>query len=130
MNFIDFYRKNFFELFICIAVTIAGIYRIISPEIREKERSIMHISSEIQWVIVLGEILSFYFLFYTTPTIKNVYIGIYAIACILISFYYLKDKNIFEELKKVCIFTSDTPNILFHLTYVYIIAYILFIKDK
>jgi len=128
MNFIAFYKKNFFEVFFCIALTIGGLYRLINPDIRERERAAMHINETLQWGIVIAELSSVYFLFYSTPYIKKVYLATFGIACIVISLYYLSLQDILNELKNVSIFTPDISNILFHLTYVYIIGYLIFIK--
>jgi hypothetical protein len=130
MNLLEFYKKNFFEVFFCIALTIGGLYRLMNPEIRERERAAMHIGEALQWVIVVAELSSVYFLFYSTPYIKKAYLAIFATACIVIGLYYLSLQDILTELKNVSIFTPEMPNILFHLTYVYIIGYLLFIKKN
>jgi len=128
MKFLYFYKKNFFEIFFCGAILTAATFRILYPEIRLKEREAMHISESVQWVIIIAELSSVYFLFFTTDTIKKVYIGIFAILCVCISIYYLKDKDLITEIKNVSIFTPDTSNILSHLIYTYILLYIIFIK--
>jgi len=124
-----FIKNNYFEIFICIAITTAGLCRIFNPELRSEEISNLKIINDYhEYIIIIFELSVVYFLFYSDKSIKDIYINIYIIACILIAFYYLSDKNIIEEFKKLCIYTNDIKSIWCHLVYVLILIYIVYIK--
>ena len=129
---IEFIKSSYFEIFLCIGLTSAGLFRIIFPELREKELKDMPINELGEYMLILFELSSTYVIFYTDEDTKNIYYGIYIIGCILLSLYYLSKRSIsesFSEFKELCIFPNDMKSIWYHLVYVFILIYIIYIKD-
>jgi hypothetical protein len=124
----NFLNKNYFEIFLCLAITTAGLYRLIYPELRKEEMNDLKINENIEYIIIIYELCAIYFLFYTTKENKNIYIYLYIIVCLIISIYYLSNKNILEEFKKLCIYTNDIKSIWCHIIYIFILIYIVHIK--
>jgi hypothetical protein len=128
---IEFIKSNYFEIFLCIGLTTAGLVRIIYPELRIKELKDIPINEFLEHILIIFELLSTYFIFYTNTKIKNIYYGIYIIGCIIISLFYLSKKSssdIFSEFIELSIFPNNMKSIWYHLVYVYILIYLIYIK--
>jgi hypothetical protein len=128
---IEFIKSNYFQLFLCIGLTTAGLFRLIFPELRHKEMIDLPINEIQEYIIILFELSSIYFIFYTNNDIRNAYYSIYIFGCILITLYYLSKRSIFEifsEFKELCIFPNNMKSIWYHLVYVFILLYIIYIK--
>lgn len=127
----EFIRQNFFEILIAGGVTTAAIVRMLYPDIREREKQEMGISDINQTILILYELLSIPIIFFTTRLIKNIYLTIYIVACVGVSLRYLWNKSgpqLLAEFKDLCIFPSDLKSIWYHLVYVYLLVYIVFIR--
>ena len=84
-----------------------------------------------EYILIIFELSAIYIIFYTNKDIKNIYFGIYILGCIIITLYYLSNKSveyIFSEFKELCIFPDNMKSIWYHLVYVYILIYIIYIK--
>jgi hypothetical protein len=127
----EFIRQNFFEILIAGGVTTAAIVRMLYPDIREREKREMGITDVHEAIIILYELLAIPIIFFTTRLIKNIYLTIYIVGCVGVSLYYLWNKSgpqRLAESKDLCIFPSDMKSIWYHLVYVYLLVYIVFIK--
>ena len=128
---IEFIKSNYFEIFLCIGLTTAGLFRLIFPELRQKEMIDLPINEIQEHILILYELSSIYFIFYTDKDIKNIYYSIYIIGCVLITLYYLSKRSlsdIFSEFKELSIFPNNMKSIWYHLVYVFILIYIIYIK--
>jgi hypothetical protein len=128
---IEFIKFNYFEIFLCIGLTTAGLCRLFYPELRQKEMNDLSISEIHESILILYELSAVYIIFFTNQEIKNIYYGIYIIGCILISLYYLSKRSIskiFSEFRELCIFPNEMKSIWYHLVYVYILIYMIYIK--
>lgn len=132
---IEFIKKNYFEIILCLGLTTAGVYRLSFPEIRNEEMKNLPMLSEFhEYLIAILELTSVFFIFMAGKDIKNIYLGGFVTGCILITIYYLSQRtpySILINLKRLCIFPNDLTSIWYHLIYVFIIIYIIYIKiDK
>jgi len=128
---IEFIKSNYFEIFLCIGLTTAGLFRLIFPELRQKEMIDLPINEIQEHILIFYELSSIYFIFYTDKDIKNIYYSIYIIGCVLITLYYLSKRSlsdIFSEFKELSIFPNNMKSIWYHLVYVFILIYIIYIK--
>ena len=128
---IDFIKKNYFEIFLCIGLIFASLSRLFSSKLRNEEIHDLSINPIFEYAIIIFELSSVYFIFYADPKIKNIYYGIYIICCIIITLYYLSKKipsDIFSEFTELSIFPDNMKSIWYHLVYVYILIYIIYIK--
>ena len=127
MNY-NFIKNNYFEIFISITVTIAGIYRLFCPDIRQKEIDNMKIiNMNHEFLIMLFEISAIYFIFFTTPFIKKLYIGTYLFFCSIVTLLYIYNKNIIKLVKNLIIYTNNAESIGIHFI-ILVIMFYLFIK--
>jgi hypothetical protein len=130
MNF-KFLKDNYFELLLCIGITSGGLFRLLYPELREEEMKDLPITDIHEHILIAFELSATYFLFFSSTDIKNKYLGIYVVGCIIVTLYYLSKKSIsqnYSEMKKLCIFPDDIKSIWYHLVYVYILIYLIYIK--
>lgn len=128
----EFIKSNYFEILICIGITMGGLFRLLYPELQDLEMKDLPITRIHEYILITFELSATYFIFYTNNDIKNMYLGIYIIGCIIITMYYLSKKTfseIFSEMKKLCIFPDDIKSIWYHMVYVYILIYIIYIKN-
>jgi hypothetical protein len=128
----EFIRQNYFEILLCIGITCGGLFRLLYPELRELEMKDLPITDVHEHILIAFELSAVYFIFYSTKQVKNIYLGIYVVGCILVTFYYLSKKSLsdnFSEMKKLCIFPDDIKSIWYHLVYVYILIYLIYIKQ-
>jgi hypothetical protein len=128
---IEFIKSNYFELFLCIGLTTAGLFRLIFPELRHKEMIDLPINEIQEHILILYELSSIYIIFYTDTDTKNIYYSIYIIGCVLIALYYLSKRSIsdiFSEFKELSIFPNDMKTIWYHLIIVFIFIYMIYIK--
>jgi hypothetical protein len=123
-----FIKQNFFELLLCSAMLIAGSFRLLYPEIQEKEIQDFPLFGSAKYILIAFELLSIYFLFFATPYVKHIYLGIFAILCIGVILYYVSKRNIVADLKELSTFPNDSKSIFSHFLFVYIIIFLLFIK--
>ena len=130
---IEYLKKNYFEILLCVGITCGGLFRLLYPELREKEMKDLPISDIHEYILIVFELLAFYFIFYKDTYIRNIYLGVYVLGCLIITFYYLSKKSIsntFSEIKELCIFPDDIKSTWYHIVYVFIILYIIYIKDN
>jgi hypothetical protein len=128
---IEFIKFNYFEIFLTIGLTTAGLCRLVFPELRQIEIHDLPITELHEYILILFELSAGYIIFFTNKEIKNIYYGIYILGCILIALYYLSKRsasNIFSEFTELCIFPNNMKSIWYHLIYVYILIYIIYIK--
>jgi hypothetical protein len=128
----EFLKKNYFEIFLCIGITCGALFRIMCPELREEEMKNLPITDIGEYIIIIGELFAIYFNFFSSKELKNIYLNIFLFGCIIVTLYYLSKKSmstILSEVKKLCIFPDDIISIWYHLIYVYIIIYIIYIKE-
>jgi hypothetical protein len=128
---IEFIKSNYFEIFLCIGLTAAGLFRLIFPELRKKEMKYLPINEIHEYAIILYELSAIYFIFYSTEDIRNIYYSIYIIACIIITVYHISNKSyeeIFLEIPELSIFSNDMKTIWYHLIIVFIFIYMIYIK--
>jgi len=130
---IEFIKKNYFEIILCLGLTIGGIYRLLFPEIRNEEMKNLPMLSEFhEYLIAILELTSVFFIFMAGKDIKNIYLGGFVIGCLLVTIYYLSQRPIYTTLiniKRLCIFPNDIISIWYHLIYVFIIIYLIYIKN-
>ena len=88
----EFIRQNYFELLLCIGITCGGLFRLLYPELRELEMKDLPITDVHEHILIGFELLATYFIFYSTKEVKNIYLGIYVVGCILVTLYYLSKK--------------------------------------
>jgi len=127
----EFLKQNYFEILLCIGITCGGLFRLLYPELRELEMKDLPITDVHEHILIAFELSAVYFIFYSTKEVKNIYLGIYVVGCILVTLYYLSKKSLsdnFSEMKKLCIFPDDIKSIWYHLVYVYILIYLIYIK--
>jgi hypothetical protein len=127
----EFLKQNYFEILLCIGITCGGLFRLLYPELRELEMKDLPITDVHEHILIAFELAAIYFIFYSTKEVKNIYLGIYVVGCILVTLYYLSKKSLsdnFSEMKKLCIFPDDIKSIWYHLVYVYILIYLIYIK--
>lgn len=128
---IEFIKSNYFEILIAIGITCGGLFRLLYPELRQKEMIDLPINEIHEYILIIFELSAIYIIFYTNKDIKNAYFAVYILGCIIITLYYLSNKSfeyIFSEFKELCIFPNDIKSIWYHLVYVYILIYIIYIK--
>ena len=128
---IEFIKSNYFDIFICAGLVFAGLSRVYYPLLRDVEIHDLPINQLFEYALILYELSSVYFIFFTNKKIRNNYYKIYIFGCIIISLYYLSQRpisSIFSELTKLSIFPNDFKIIWYHLVYVYILIYIVYIK--
>jgi hypothetical protein len=128
----EFIRQNYFELLLCIGITCGGLFRLLYPELRELEMKDLPITDVHEHILIAFELLAVYFIFYSSREVKNIYLGIYVVGCILVTLYYLSKKSLsdnFSEMKKLCIFPDDIKSIWYHIVYVYILIYLIYFKQ-
>ena len=126
-----FIQQNYFEILLCIIITCAGLFRLLYPELRDLEMKDLPIRNIHEYILIIFELSAIYFIFYTNTNIKNIYLGVYVISCILITLYYLSKNSLsktLSELKKLCIFPNDIKSIWCHIVYVFILIYVIYIK--
>ncbi len=114
-----------------IGITCGGLFRLLYPELRELEMKDLPITDIHEYILIMFELSAVYFIFYTNTNIKNIYLGIYVVGCILVTLYYLSKRSLsdnFLEMKKLCIFPNDIKSIWYHIVYVYILIYLIYIK--
>ena len=131
MRILSFIENNFFELLLCVVMIIAGSFRILYPEIQQKEIIDFPLFASTEYLIILFELSSIYFLFFTTSYIKHIYLGVFAILCSIVLIYYLSKRSfstIISDIKELSIFPNDSKLIFTHFLFVYIIIYLIFIK--
>ena len=125
---VEFIKSNYFDLLLTITLTTAGLCRLFSPELRQKEINNLSITEIHESILILFELSAAYIIFFTNNDIKKIYYSIYIIACFLIILFYLSQKslsNILLELKELCIFQNDMKSIWYHLVYIFILIYII-----
>lgn len=101
-------------------------------ELRELEMKDLPITDVHEHILIAFELLAVYFIFYSSREVKNIYLGIYVVGCILVTLYYLSKKSLsdnFSEMKKLCIFPDDIKSIWYHIVYVYILIYLIYFKQ-
>jgi len=128
---IKFIKSNYFEILLCIGITCGGLFRLLYPELRELEMKDLPITDIHEYILIGFELLATYFIFYSSREVKNIYLGIYVVGCILVTLYYLSKKSLsanFSEMKKLCIFPDDIKSIWYHIVYVYILIYLIYFK--
>jgi hypothetical protein len=128
----EYIKKNYFEILLCTGITIGGLFRLMFPDLRKQEMNDTSFENIHEYLLILFELLAVYFIFFTNTHIKNLYLSIFMIVCIFIALYYLSKKSIstiLSEVKKLCIFSNDIKSIWFHLIYIYILIYIIYIKN-
>jgi len=129
---IKYIKENYFEILLCTGITIGGLFRLMYQDLRKKEMNDTSFTNIHEYFLILFELLAIYFIFFTSTRIKNLYLSIFMIVCISIALYYLSKKSIstiLSEVKKLCIFSDDIKSIWFHLIYIYILIYIIYIKN-
>jgi hypothetical protein len=127
----EFIKQNYFEILLCIGITCGGLFRLLYPELRELEMRDLPITDIHEHILILFELSAIYFIFYSSREVKNIYFGIYVIGCILITLYYLSKRSIsdiYSQFLELCIFPNDIKSIWYHLVYVYILIYLIYIK--
>jgi len=127
----EFIKSNYFDIFICVGLVFASLSRIFYASLREREIHDLPINQIFEYALILYELSSVYFIFYTNENIRKNYYKIYISACIIISMYYLSKmslSDIFTELTKLSIFPNDFRIMWYHLVYVYILIYLVYIK--
>jgi N6-adenosine-specific RNA methylase IME4 len=128
---IEFIKSNYFDIFICSGLVFASLSRVFYSSLRDKEIHDLPINEVFEYTLILYELSSVYFIFFTNENIRKYYYKIYIAACITISMYYLSKmslENIFTELTKLSIFPNDFRVMWYHLVYVYILIYLVYIK--
>ena len=128
---IEFIKNNYFDLFICAGLVFASLSRLFYPTLRDIEIHDLPINQLFEYGLILYELSSVYFIFFTNKEIRNNYYKIYIFGCIVISIYYLSQKSIssiFSEIIKLSIFPNDFKIMWYHLVYVYILIYLVYIK--
>ena len=125
----DNIKNNFFEGVVAFALTTAGIYRIAyHDEIREKETATKIISDFDENIIMIYELSAIFFIFYTNDLIKKIYLLVYLVAAIYISFKYISNINFVYELRKLVPFTPTIDSIVEHLVFMVILVYLIVFK--
>jgi hypothetical protein len=122
-------KDKYFEIIVCFGLTAAGIYRMLYfNEIKEKEIESKVIIEFDETLIMIYELSAILFIFFTTETVKKIYLLIYLISAIYISYRYTLNINFLYELRKLVPFTSTINSIIEHLVFVILLIYIIFIK--
>ena len=128
---LDFIKQNYFEILLAIGITCGGLFRLLYPELRELEMKDLPITDIHEYILIMFELSAVYFIFYTNTNIKKIYLGIFVISCILVTVYYLSKRSLsdtFEQIKKLCIYSNDINIIWYHILYIYILIYLVYIK--
>jgi hypothetical protein len=129
---IEFIKSNYFEIFVCSGLVFASLSRLFSSKLRQIEIHDLEINQIFEYAIIIYELSSVYFIFFTNKYTRNIYYSIYIIVCIIITLFYLYQKslsNIFSEFIELSIFPNNMKSIWYHLIYVYILIYLIYIKD-
>ena len=124
-----FVKNNYFEILLCIIITSAGLYKLYYPDLKKEESMNLKVLHEFhEYLIIIFELSSIYFLLFAKKEVKDIYIGIYCSIVTLVAFFYLYNRNILREIKDIFIYTNDIKSIFLRLIYVYILMYIMFYK--
>jgi hypothetical protein len=125
----EYIKDKYFEIIVCFGLTAAGIYRMLYfNEIKEKEIESKVIIEFDEILIMIYELSAIIFIFFTTDTVKKIYLLIYLASAIYISIRYISKINFLYELRNLVPFTSTVNSITEHLVFVIILIYIIFIK--
>ena len=119
----------YFKIIIALTLTSAAVGRIMYPDVRAEEiEKNLFMNQYSSYGIIIYELLSFYFLFFTTSFIKNMYLLLYVVLVILLSAYYLYKYIKFDDLKSLYIYTPDVKSIWIHLLIIIIMVYMVLFK--
>lgn len=127
----EFIKNNYFDIFICGGLIFASLSRIFYSKLRDREIHDLHINELFEIALIIFELSGVYFIFYTNKETKNNYYKIYIFGCVVISLYYLSHKSlasIYSEFIQLSIFPNDFKTMWYHLVYVYILIYLVYIK--
>jgi hypothetical protein len=120
-------KTLYFETLIALTLTTAAVGRIMYPEVREEEiQKNPFMNTYSSYGIIAYELLSFYFIFFTSSSIKNIYLLIYILLVLPLSIYYLYKYNKFDDMKSLYIYTPDIKSIWIHILIIIIMGYIIF----
>jgi len=117
------------QLLFVAFLTTGALGRIVYPEIREKEINDIPFMNETgEKVIIVAELLSFYFLLLAPNYLRNAYLWSYIIPVMLLSIYFIVKGNLINDIKELCIYTKDIKSVFIHLLYIGIMCYMVYAK--
>ena len=125
----DYLRRNYFEIITVCILTIASLIRIFNPDLRAKEIAVIPFGSEFsEWIIILFELSSAYFLLMAPRWIKHAYLVALAVGMLSVSLYYIATCTDLFDYKHICIFPNNPHAVTLHLVYALIFAWLAFVK--
>lgn len=119
--------SSYFETIIVIILVSAALGRIFNSDIRQQEISENPFLNEVSsYAIIVFELLSIYFIFYSNKMYKNMYLFTYILLVLPLSiFYILKNTNLIKDLKSLFIYTPNIKSIFIHILILLIMIYII-----
>jgi len=116
-----------FNIFITIVLTTAAVVRIIFPEIRQLEIESIPLNNPfMEWLIILFELASGYFLLAAPKMPRQIYLSVTIIGITLISLYYVYTGPSFSDYKYTCVYLNDPKAVVLHATYLAILLWMIY----